>query len=123
MAEDPVLGKAPIERPLECIDIVNPFANERALAKQVLVHIGHGARIRVDARFTPPEPRIPRSVRGRQAHRHPWLQDAVSLGDALLVFVVVRPIQRVRHGTDKLPRRIARQLGIRIESDDVLYAR
>ena len=87
MAENPVLGEAPIERLLERIDIVNPLADERAFAEQVLVDIGDGARIGIDARLAAAQPRIPRPVGARQAHRHARLQDAVALGDALPVFV------------------------------------
>ena len=123
MAEDAVLGKAPVERPLERIDVVDPLANERAFAEQVLVDIGDGARIRVDARLTPEQSRIPRPVRAGQAHGHARLQDAVPLSDALLAFVVPRTIQRVRHGSHKLPRRIARQLRIRVQGDHVLHVR
>ena len=123
VAEYPVLGKASLERPLEGIDVVDPLADERALAEHVLVNIGDDARIRVDAGLAPAQPRIPRPVRARQAHRHARLQDAVALTDALLVFVVARTIQRVRHGPHKLPRRIARQLRIRVQGDHVLHAR
>src|SRR2546425_3430659 len=60
VAEDPVLGKPPFQRPLERIDIVNPFANERALTEYILVNIRNSPRIRVDAWRTPPQSRIPR---------------------------------------------------------------
>ena len=51
MAEDPVLGKAAAERPLERVDVVDALADERALAEHVLVDVGDGARVRVDARI------------------------------------------------------------------------
>ena len=123
VAEDPVLGEASVERPLERIDVIDPLADERAFTEQVLVNIGDGARIRVDARLAPAQPRIPRPVRARQAHGHARLKDAVPLTDTLLVFVVARTIQRVRHGSHKLPRRIARQLRIRVKGDHVLHVR
>ena len=53
VAENAVFGEAPVERPLECIDIVDALADERAFVEQVLVYIGNGARVRVDARFAP----------------------------------------------------------------------
>src|SRR5208282_6077478 len=49
VAEYPVLGETPLQRPLERIDVINPLANERTLAEQVLVNVGDNASIRVDA--------------------------------------------------------------------------
>jgi hypothetical protein len=53
VAEDPVLGKAAVERLLEGIDIVDPFADERALPEPVLVHIGDGVGVGIDAGVAP----------------------------------------------------------------------
>ena len=113
---------APIERLLEGIDVVDPLADKRAFAKHVLVDIRDGARVRVDARLPPVQPCIARAVRPRQTDRHARLQDAVALDDTPLRRVVARAIQRVRHGADELPRRIARQLRIGVQGDDVLHA-
>ena len=54
-------------------------------------------------------------VRAGQAHSYARLKNAVSLGNALLVFIEPRPIQRMRHSSHKLPRRVARKLGIRVQ--------
>ena len=123
MAENPVFGEAPVERPLEGIDLIDALADERAFLEQVLVNIGDGVRIRIDARITPPESRIPRPVRAGQAHGHTGLQDAVPLTDTLLVLVEPRPVQGVRHGSHQLPGRVAGQLRIGVQGDHVLHAR
>ena len=39
--------------PLKRIDVIDPLANERAFTEQVLVNIGNGARVRIDAGVTP----------------------------------------------------------------------
>ena len=91
--------------------------------EQILVNIGDGVRIRIDARITPPESRIPRPVRAGQAHGHAGLQDAVPLTDTLLVLVKPRPVQGVRHGSHQLPGRVAGQLRIGVQGDHVLHAR
>ncbi len=117
VAEDPVLGQPTVEGLLERIDVVDPLADEGAFVENVLVHIGDGARVRVDPRFAPEQTRIARPVLARQAAGHARLQDAVPLGDALQPLVVSRAVQRVRHRSDELPRRVARQLGIRVEGD------
>jgi hypothetical protein len=123
VAEDPVLGETSFERPLESIDLVNALADERAFAEQVLVNIGNSTRIGIDAGFASPHCRIPRPVHAGQAYGYPWLENAVSLADTLLAFVVPRTIQWVRHGADKLPCRIARQLGIRVQGDHIFHIR
>ena len=86
VAEDPVVGETPVQCPLECINIIDALADEGAFTEQVLVNIGHGTRIRIDAGLTCAHARIPRPVRAGQAHRHPRLKDAVPLNDTLLVF-------------------------------------
>ncbi len=108
MAEDAVLGEAPTQGLLEGIDVVDALADERTLAEHVLIDIGNDTRVRVDARLPAIKTRIARAVRPRQADRHRRLQDAVAFNDPLQGRVVAGTIQRVRHGTDKLPRRIAR---------------
>ena len=123
VAEDPVLGETSFERSLEGINFVYAFADERAFTKQVLVNIGNSTRIGIDAGLASAHCRIPRPVHAGQAHGDPWLKDAVTLADKLLIFVVPRTIQRVRHGAHKLPRRIARQLRIRVQGDHILHAR
>ncbi len=107
VAEDPVLGETSFERSLEGINLVNALADERAFAKQVLVNIGNCTRIGIDTGLASPHCRIPRPVHAGQAYGDPWLKDAVTLTDTLLVFVVPRTIQQVRHGAHKLPRRVA----------------
>ena len=44
-----VVGNAARQRGLEHVDIVNPFAAVRAFIEQVLVNVGNGERVRVDA--------------------------------------------------------------------------
>ena len=70
VTEDTVLGKAAVERPLERVHVVNALADERAFTKEVLIHIGDGAGIRIDARLTPEQSRIPRQSLARQTHGH-----------------------------------------------------
>ena len=65
MAEDAVLGKAAVERALEGIDVVDALADERAFAEQVLVDVGDGARVRIDAGLAAEQPRVARAARCR----------------------------------------------------------
>ena len=119
VAQDSVLGEASAKRMLEGIDVVNPLADERALAEHVLIDIRDGARIRVDAWLAAIKSGEARAVRPRQADGHARLHDAVALGDQALRFVVAGAIQRMAHGGDELPRRVARQLGVGVQGNDV----
>jgi hypothetical protein len=60
-------GKAAAERLLEGIDIVDALADERAFAEQILIDVGDGAGVRVDARFAAVQAGIARAVGARQA--------------------------------------------------------
>src|SRR3546814_10853666 len=57
------------------------LADERALAEQVLVHVGHRARVRIDARLATVQARVPRAHPAAHARADPRLQDAVAAAD------------------------------------------
>ena len=59
MAQDPILGKAIVERALECVDVVDSLTDERTLAEHILVNVGHGTRIGIDARVSAVQSRVP----------------------------------------------------------------
>ena len=121
MTKDPVFRKAPLEASLKCIDVIDTFADERALAEHILIHVGDGAGVGVDAGLAAEQSRIVRLVSAGKAHCHARLQDAVALSNALLVDIKDRTVERVRHGSDKLPGGVTRQLRICVEGDDVLH--
>ena len=123
VAEDPVLRKAPTQRPLERINVIDPLTDEGTFVKEILVNVGNGACVRVDAWLTPEQVCVPRPVRARQAHGDAWLKDSVPIRDTLFVLVVPRTIERVRHGSHELPCGIARQLRIRVKGDHILHVR
>ncbi len=123
VAEDAVFGKAILERSLERIDLVDSLADEGAFTEQVLVDVGDGAGIGVDAWLLPVQASVARAIRAGQAHAHARLQDAVALTDFLLDFVVARAVERVRQGPNKLPRGVARKLRICVEGNDILHVR
>src|SRR5438874_1729978 len=57
----------------------------------------------------------------RQADADARLEDRVPLRDPPLAWIEHRPIQWVGHRADHLPCGIARQLGVRIQHDDVTH--
>ena len=117
--QNPVVRETAREGLLECVDIVDPLADERALAKDVLVDIRDGTRVGVDAGLATAQQFVIRRVGCRQAGGHAWLQDAVAARDALQGRIEHRAVQWMRHGGDELARGFARQLGIGIQGDDV----
>ena len=78
MAQDAVFGKTSIKCTLECVDIVNALSDERAFAKDILIHVRNRARVLIDTGLTSVQPCIPRPVRARQAHGHTRLENAVT---------------------------------------------
>src|SRR5439155_3814792 len=124
VAQDAVFWQTPAEHMLERVDVVDALADERAFAEQVLIDVTDGARVGIDARLAAEQARIARARRARQAHADPRLQDAVALDDTRRFGATAeaRPVQRVRHRADELPGRVARQLGVGVERDDVAHA-
>src|SRR5207237_9819390 len=98
MAENQVIGKAPFQRKFKCVDIVNAFADEGTLTEHILVNIGNGSRVGIDAGFISKHPRIPRSVRARKTDGHARLKDTVTFRDALPGLIVTCTIQGMLNG-------------------------
>src|SRR3990172_11412433 len=55
VAEDQILGEAAAKRALEGVHVEDALAGERPLAEDVLVDVGDGARVGVDARLAAEE--------------------------------------------------------------------
>ena len=77
-----VLGHAAVERRRERVDVVQALAGEDALAEQVLVDVGDGRGVRIDAGVAGVDPGEERSGRARHRHADARLEDAVAGGDA-----------------------------------------
>ena len=97
VAEDAIRRQPARQREAERVDVIDPLADERAFAEQVLVDVGDRARVRIDAGLAGEHPRVARAARARQPGRHARLQDAVAVDDAASGNVVARHVQRMRH--------------------------
>ncbi len=123
VAEQGVRRHAAGERRLEGVDVVDALAGVGAFAEQVLVHVGGGSRVRIDAARRGEQPLVQRAFAAdRQRRRHARLQDAVAADHALARLVEARPVQGMRHLADQPQRRVARQPRVGIERDDVAHA-
>jgi hypothetical protein len=71
--------------------------------EEILVDVGNSSRVGVDARLAAAEPRVSGPFRTWQALGQTWLQDAVSLANTLLAFVIARVMQRMRYAPHEGP--------------------
>ena len=91
--------------------------------EQVLIDIGHRARVRVHAWFAATEPHEPRRTPFFQMDRDPRLQDAIAFGDDPSLRIDDRLIEDVSQRAGELPCGITRQQRVGVERDDVLHVR
>ena len=73
-----VLRHASVERRGERVDVVQSLAGEDALVEEILVDVGDGGRVRIDAGVAGVRAREERSRRARHRHADARLQDAVA---------------------------------------------
>ena len=117
--EEGVAGEAALEDLMENADLVDAFACEDALAEEVLIDVGDGAGIDVEASFAGVERGKSRARCRSDADTDAWLQDAVPSGDDASPGVDDGLIERVGDGTDHACRGGAGKLCIGIEGNDV----
>ena len=118
-----VLRNRIFERRGERVDVVQALPGEDALAEQVLVGVGDGGRVRVDAGVTRVQPREQRAGSARERDTDARLEDAVPLGDTATRRIERRPIQRMGDDANQLPGGVARQSRVAVERDAVTHLR
>ena len=119
VAEQRVVAHPSCHRRLERVDVVDALAGERAFAEQVLVHVGRGRCVGVDARRAGEDLLVPRAVAAeRQRRCHARLQDRVAVDDPLPGDVEARRVDRMGHLADQPQRGVARQARVAVERDD-----
>ena len=121
VAENRVVGKVAAAL-FEGIQIVDPFADERAFGKQILVHIRYDTGVRIDARIVRVQLGETRAVGTGQVDADPRLQDRIAIDDPAAVRIEDRPIERMGQRAHQLPRGVARQVRVGIERDDITHA-
>ena len=111
------------KRCLEGIDLVDALAGIGAFTEQILVNVGHGRGIGVDAVHAGKDALEQRTLAAdRQRRRDPWLQHGMARHDPAGGGIEVRPVEWVRHLADQAMDRVARQSGVGVERDDVANA-
>ncbi len=118
VAEKGVVREAVVEQCSEQVDLEDPLAGERALAEDVLVCVGHRARVGVDAG----DPRVhageTAAARALERHAHPRLHEPVARAHARLAGREARAVERVRDRGDQLASAVAGQNRVGVERDD-----
>ena len=108
---------------LERIDVVDALAGVGAFAEQVLIDVGNGGGIGIDAVHAGEDALEQRTFAAdRQRRRDPRLQHGMTLDDAAGSGVEARPVERMRHLADQAAHRVARQPRVGVERDDVADA-
>ncbi len=98
MAQDVVFGERISHGLLKGVYVVNALARERADAEKVLVNIGDGRRIGIEAGGAAEDAREPRLANSCHRQADARLQDPVTGDDAPPFRVKDRPIQRMGQG-------------------------
>ena len=119
VAQQRVVGHAAVERALERVDVVNALADVTAFAKEILIHVRHRRRVRVEADVPGEHLGKRRRRSADRIDRDARLQNAVAFGDAARLRIEARAIQRMGQRAHQLASRVQRQIGVRIERDHV----
>jgi hypothetical protein len=120
VAQHEAFGQACIEHRMHGLHVEQALAGVGAFAEHVLVDLGAGRAVGVDAGLAGEQPVKEREVaRGRQGRRDARLQDAVAADDATRFGVDQRPVVRVSGHAHQLAQSARWQLRVTVESDDV----
>src|SRR5664280_451627 len=124
VAENAAFRDTAGESGLEGIHIVNTLATVGALLEQVLINVGHGGGIWVDAGWAREHALIDRAIPlGRKRRRHSWLQHAITLDHTVRYGIEPRPVERVRHFPNQALCGANREPRVGVQGDDVTHAR
>ena len=107
-----ILGHTAVEGRDEGVHVVETLAGVDAFVEEILVHVGDGGGVRVDARVAGVGAGKQRSRRAGHRHAHPRLQDAVALRYAAEPPVDVRTIQWMRDDADELFGGVSGETGV-----------
>src|SRR4029079_491763 len=99
--------------------LIKPVSGKAPFAEKVLVDVGYGRRIRVDAGVAGVGPREERAGGARRRPADARLQDAVAFRHTPGDSVEARLVERMRDDADETPGRVARQSRVRVERDAV----
>ncbi len=121
VAEQRVFREAPLQHGAQGIHFVDALAGEYALAEKILVDIGNGARINIETGLSGIQRCQAAARSGLHADADSRLQDAVPLHDHAAGRIDYGLVERMGDGAHKARGRIARELRVGIQGDDVAH--
>ncbi len=122
VAQQRTVGRATGERRLEGVDVVDTLAGIGPFAEEVLVHVGNGGGIRIEAGRTRNDSLKERALAPRgKRRRDARLQHRIALDHATGDCIESRAIQGVGQFPDQSSRRATRQPRVGIERDHVAH--
>src|ERR1043166_5260521 len=101
----------------ERVNVVESLARVDALAEKILINIGNGSRVWIDAGVPRVNAREERTLGAREGHADARLKNAVTFRHPSELGVEARPVERMEDGSQELPRRVPREPGVPIEGD------
>src|SRR6266498_3228193 len=110
MAEQRVIRHSAFKRRLKSIYIIQPFSRKTSFGEEVLVNIGCGGAVRIDAGVAGEDARETRTRAAFKRDADARLQDAVTAHDASRVRIELRAVEGMSDCRDEFARRIARHL-------------
>ena len=122
MTEQRVVRKAAGNGTLEHSHVVDPLPRESPLAKQVLIHVGHGRRVGIHAGMSREDRRVARSIGAGQRHADARLHDAVAFHHPAKPCIEDGTVERMRHRANQRRCGVARQHGVGVKRDDVPHS-
>ena len=122
MAKQFVFADAVSEGRLKRIHIVETLAGKVSLAKEILINIGNGGRVRIDAGVAGKYASKPRTRGARERNTHARLHDAVAACYQFDRVIKLRPIQWMNRRAHEFARRVTRKLRVGIECYHVTHA-
>ena len=123
VTENATVGNSAGKSGLEGVHVVDAFAAVRPLLEEILINIGNGRCVRVDAGWARENALINRAIpHGGKRWRHPRLQHTVAFDHAAANGIKFRPIERVRHFPDQALCGSNGKPRVRVQGDDVTDA-
>ena len=119
VAQQAVFGKTAFACRLEGLHVVDPFADETALPKQVVIEIAGLERIGIDSRIARHQAAETAAMRLGHGGGYPRLKHGVARNHHPRMRIDFRLVQGMGRTTDQLPAGIARQSRVAVQSDHV----
>ena len=121
MAQHLALRQSACQHGMHRLHIEQPLAGEGAFAKKILVYLGAGCAVGIDAALSRKQPVVQRDVLGcGQRRGHARLQDAIATHHAASVCGEMRLVVRVRCHAYQFAQATRWQLRVAVQRDDVL---